>query len=121
MWKGVKSMHYISSHQDARSSAASNILTFDQIGVVRSIREKCGLIENLYSGSQNWIFNIERSKYNKTTIEELIGSIYHMLDVINDEYHYLNAASEIEKVLLKMNRVKEAADLYAYRCDRFNA
>jgi hypothetical protein len=121
MWKGVNSMHYVTSHKDIHSPAASNILTFDQNGVVRSIREKCGLIENLYSGSQNWIFNIERSKYNKNTIEELIGSIYHMLDVINDEYHYLDAAREIEKVLLKMNRVKEAADLYTYRGDRFNA
>jgi hypothetical protein len=35
-----------------------------------------------------------------------------MLDLISDEYDYYDAANEIERTLLKMNRVKEASSLY---------
>ena len=94
------------------ASANQSILILDQTRIVRSIKEKCGLIDHLFRGGINWRVDAQRTDYNNETIEELLSSARHMLDLINDEFDYYDAANEIERTLLKMNRVKEASSLY---------
>ncbi len=88
------------------------VLRLDQRRIVRSIKEKCGLILHLYRGGINWRVDAQRTDCNNETIEELLSSARHMLDLINDEYDYYEAANEIERTLLKMNRIREASSLY---------
>ena len=88
------------------------ILRLDQARIARSIKEKCGLILHLYGGGINWRVDAQRTDCNNETIEELLSSARHMLDLINDEYEHYEAANEIERTLLKMNRSREASLLY---------
>ena len=98
----------------------TNVYNMDQTRIVRSIKEKCGLIDNLFTGSHKLISDIERDKFNENTIRELIISAQHMLNLITTESVYLEVAEEVEKVLLKMNYIHEAALLYDYNDDRFS-
>ena len=94
------------------TSVNHSVLRLDQRRIVRSIKEKCGLIDHLFRGGINWRVDAQRTDCNNETIEELLSSARHMLDLINDEYDYYDAANEIERTLLRMNRVKEASSLY---------
>jgi hypothetical protein len=113
-------MIYPTPCNSAHSSAGSNVLNIDQYGIVRSIREKCDLVEHLISGSENWVTDIDRNSYNEHTIEDLIISSKRMLNKISNESSFLEAAKEIDKILLKLNRIKEATTLYGYYDNRFN-
>jgi len=88
------------------------VLRLDQRRIARSIKEKCGLILHLYRGGINWRADAERTDFNNETIEELLSSARHMLNLIEDHYDYYEAANEIERTLLKMDRIRDASSLY---------
>ena len=88
------------------------VLRLDQRRIVRSIKEKCGLILHLYRGGINWRADAERTDFNNETIEELLSSARHMLNLIEDHYYYYEAATEMERTLVKMNRIRDASSLY---------
>lgn len=103
---------FTSSMLPTNASADHVVLRLDQRRIVRSIKEKCGLILHLYRGGINWRVDAQRTDCNNERIEELLSSARHMLELINDEYEYYEAANEIERTLLKMNRIREASSLY---------
>jgi len=88
------------------------VLRLDQRRMVRSIKEKCGLIDHLFRGGINWRVDRQRTEDNNETIEELLSTARHMLNLIESEYEYYDAARELERTLIKMNRFKEASSLY---------
>lgn len=96
------------------------VCRMNQKRIVISIKEKCGLIDHLYDGIKNWTVNIHRTDSNNEFIEELLSSTHRMLSLINDDNDYMDAAYEIEKVLLLMNRFKEASMLYGEFYDRID-
>lgn len=106
-------MHTLFAHQGNHISSASKVIKMDQTRIVRSLREKCGLIDHLYSGNLTWMVDADRTNYNNVTIDGLISTACHMLTLIEDDYEYMEAAHNIEKVLVKMNRFTEAAMLYS--------
>ena len=65
-----------------------------------------------YRGGINWRVDAQRTDCNNETIEELLSSARHMLHLIDDEYEYYEAANEIERTLVRMNRIREASSLY---------
>ena len=106
-------MNSINTHTNSHFSAQSKIIKIDQRRIVRSIRDKCDLVDHLYKGSRSWVMDANRNHYNNGTIEDLISTARHMMTLIEDDYEYMEAAHTIETVLLKMNRFTEAAMLYS--------
>jgi UDP-N-acetyl-D-mannosaminuronic acid transferase (WecB/TagA/CpsF family) len=91
----------------------SNVVKIDQSRIVRSIVDKCDLIDNLSCGIEYWVADKERNRFNRITIDELVSSSLKMLGLIIDESLYMEAAYELEKTLLKLNRTKDAAKIYS--------
>lgn len=106
-------MNSITTHYDSHNLLESKVVKIDQRRIVRSIRDKCDLVDHLYKGSRTWVVDTNRTQYNNGTIEDLLSTARHMMTLIDDDYEYMEAAQTIEKVLVKMNRFTEAAMLYS--------
>jgi len=100
-------------------SHVNNVISIGQRGIVKSIKEKCGLANQLYDGSNNWVLDQRRNDYNKDTIEILLSSAHKMLYLVEDEFLFQEALADIEKVLLKIRKIDEAVALYRFAQDKF--
>jgi len=97
----------------------NNVISIDQKGIVKSIKEKCGLVKQLHDGSKNWLFDQYRNEYNQETIEILLFSACKMLYLLENEFLFQEALAEIEKVLLKTKKIDKALALYLFYQDKF--
>jgi len=97
-----------SNHQNL-----SNVVKIDQSRIVRSIVDECDLIDNLSCGIEYRVADKERNRFNRITIDELVSSSLKMIGLILDETLYMEAAYELEKTLIKLNRTEDASKIYA--------
>ena len=109
-----------SNRHDADRLSYVNSLYFDHKDLLQSIEHKCELLNYLVSDSKLWLPDYDRQNFNMITINKLILLILDQLDLMNNEYYYLKATQLLDKILIRLNRDKDAVALYNYPTHRFH-